>query len=121
MTVRTTQEQLNASLANAAPAIAQHWIDGRWRDSAEHKDSINPATGERIGSYAVGGVVEATEAVDAALRAFRETDWKTDRELRARVLYEMADRFEAHAAELIKLLSTENGKVVPEAGFEVAI
>ncbi len=31
-----------------ATAIARHWIDGSWRDSAEHKDSINPATGEVI-------------------------------------------------------------------------
>ena len=38
-----------------ATAIARHWIDGGWRDSTAHKDSINPATGEVIGRYALAG------------------------------------------------------------------
>ena len=84
-----------------ATAVAQHWIDGRWRDSAVHKDSINPATGEVIGRYALAGENEARDAVAAALRTFRETNWKNDRALRARVLHEMAERFEARAADLI--------------------
>src|SRR2546423_14956561 len=95
---------------------ARHWIDGNWCDSAKHQDSFDPATGEKIGSYAVGGADEAREAVAAALRAFRETDWKTNRELRARVLLEMADVFEARTPELIQAISKENGKVAGEAG-----
>src|SRR2546429_8157925 len=101
--------------------VARHWIDGNWCDSAEHQDSFDPATGEKIGSYAVGGADEAREAVAAALRAFRETDWKTNRELRARVLLEMADVFEARTPELIQAISKENGKVAGEAGFEVSL
>jgi len=34
---------------------------------------------------------------------------------------EMADRFEARSADLVELLATENGKVVPEAQFEVSL
>ena len=63
---------------------AYRWIDGRWRDTAQHKDSMNPATEEVIGEYAVGGADEAREAVAAALQAFRETDWRGDRALRSR-------------------------------------
>src|SRR5918995_6632709 len=88
-----------------ATAIARHWIDGSWRDSAAHKDSINPATGEVIGRYALAGEDEAREAAAAALRAFRETNWKNDRSLRSRVLRDMADRFETHSADLIQLVS----------------
>ena len=84
-----------------ATAIARHWIDGRWRDSAEHKDSINPATGEVIARYALAGESEAREAVAAALTSFRQTNWKNDRALRSRALHEMAERFEAHTADLI--------------------
>ncbi len=102
-----------------ATAIARHWIDGRWRDSPEHRDSINPATGEVIGRYALAREDEAREATAAALRTFRETNWKNDRALRSRVLQEMAARFDARAADLIQLLSTEVGKVVPDATFEV--
>ena len=59
--------------------IAMHWIGGQWLDSGEHRESINPATGEVIGSYAKGGRKEAELAVSTALRAFRETDWKDNR------------------------------------------
>jgi betaine-aldehyde dehydrogenase len=37
-----------------AASVAMHWIDGKWVDSDEHRDSVNPATGEVIGSYAMG-------------------------------------------------------------------
>ncbi|HYC52802.1 MAG TPA: aldehyde dehydrogenase family protein [Gemmatimonadaceae bacterium] len=107
--------------ATAAVAVARHWIDGRWMDSATHADSIDPATGEVIGRYAVAGEDEARAAVIAARTAFHTTDWKSDRTLRARALHEMADRFEAHSAELIRLVSQETGKVVPEATFEVSL
>src|SRR3954463_6549032 len=45
--------------------VARHWIDGHWCDSAKHQDSFDPATGEKIGSYAAGGADEAREAVAA--------------------------------------------------------
>ena len=113
MTTATVGDTLQAA------AIARHWIDGHWRDSAEHKDSINPATGEVIGRYALAGEDEAREATAAALRTFRETNWKNDRNLRSRVLNEMAERFEARAADLIQLMCIEVGKIVPDATFDV--
>jgi acyl-CoA reductase-like NAD-dependent aldehyde dehydrogenase len=86
--------------------------------SGERGESINPATGEVIGNYVKGGRKEAELAVNAALRAFRETDWKDNRSLRAHVLNSMAARFEACAEELSQLLSTEVGKILPHARFE---
>jgi acyl-CoA reductase-like NAD-dependent aldehyde dehydrogenase len=35
--------------------VAMHWTDGRWHDSGGHRESVNPATGEMIGSYAMAG------------------------------------------------------------------
>jgi acyl-CoA reductase-like NAD-dependent aldehyde dehydrogenase len=101
--------------------IARHWINGQWRDSAEHGISHDPATGTEIGRFAVGTGTEAAEAVAAARQAFLHTDWKHNRELRARVLHEMADRFEARAPDLQALLSLENGKVAGEAIFEISL
>jgi acyl-CoA reductase-like NAD-dependent aldehyde dehydrogenase len=103
----------------AAAAVARHWIDGRWLDSETHRDSVDPATGDVIGRYALAGEREARQCVAAALRAFRETSWKSDRVLRSRALQEMAERFEARSGDLVRLLSLENGKVAPEAAFEV--
>jgi hypothetical protein len=28
--------------------VAMHWIDGAWVDSDEHRESVDPATGETI-------------------------------------------------------------------------
>jgi acyl-CoA reductase-like NAD-dependent aldehyde dehydrogenase len=112
--------QLRSEPAVEATRLARHWIDGQWRDSAGHRDSIDPASGEKIGAYALGKEDEAADAVAAALRVFRGTGWKTNRELRVRVLTEMADRFEARAAELAQALAAENGKILPDAKFECA-
>ena len=103
-----------------SPGTAMHWIGGRWLDSGEHRESINPATGEVIGTYAKGGRKEAELAVNAARRAFLETDWQHNRSLRARVLNSMAARFEARAEGLAQLLATEVGKILPHARFETS-
>jgi betaine-aldehyde dehydrogenase len=100
---------------------AHHWIDGEWVDSQAQAQSINPATGEAIGAYTEAGEAEAKRAIAAALRAFRETDWRENRRLRAKVLNEMADCFEARTNDLVRMLSLENGKVEAEARFEVTM
>ncbi len=74
--------------------IAKNWINGEWVDSAEHKDSINPANYSVIGQYADATEADAATAIAAAKDAFRNTDWKDNRSLRARVLHELADAFE---------------------------
>jgi acyl-CoA reductase-like NAD-dependent aldehyde dehydrogenase len=103
-----------------ATTVAMHWIDGQWVDSEEHRDSINPATGGTIGTYAMGTAAEAQQAIDAAKRAFRESAWRTDRALRARVLNRMAERFERHTDDLVEILGLENGKVHDQGALEVA-
>lgn len=100
---------------------ALNWIDGRWLDSGNHKESIDPATYRVIGRYADGGLNEAKLAIEAARKAFRDSEWKRDRLLRVQVLLELADAFERHSEALIDLLALENGKIRPEATFEVSM
>jgi betaine-aldehyde dehydrogenase len=107
------------TLMTSKPLVARHWIGGEWLDSKNTLNSFNPATGEIIGTYADAGESEALRAIEIALKAFRETDWRDDRRLRAKAINEMADRFEARANDLVEILSLENGKIKPEAKFEV--
>lgn len=104
-----------------ASLSARHWIGGDWVDSATRLVSINPATGETIGTYAEAGEAEAKQAVKVARQAFLETDWRGNRRLRAKALNEMADRFEARTDDLVAILCLENGKIESEARFEVSM
>jgi len=101
-------------------SVAKHWIDGQWTDSEEHGESVNPATGENIGEYAMAGLKEAQAAIEAAKRAFADPQWRTNRLLRARVLNRMADRFEERADDLVEFLGLENGKTHDQGRLEVA-
>jgi betaine-aldehyde dehydrogenase len=107
------------TLMTSKPLVARHWIGGEWVDSKNTLNSFNPATGEIIGTYADAGESEALRAIEVALKAFHDTEWREDRRLRAKAINEMADRFEQHADDLIDVLSLENGKIKPEAKFEV--
>ncbi|MDH7460499.1 aldehyde dehydrogenase family protein [Chitinophagaceae bacterium 26-R-25] len=113
--VNTTTEIFAASHDD----MAKHWIGGRWVDSAKHGTSINPCTGELIGTYADGGLKEAREAVKEASTAFHESAWKSDHALRSKVLYAMADSIESNSAVLVQMLCTEVGKIAGEAAMEV--
>ena len=106
-------------MSTTTGTVALNWIDGAWTDSEVHDDSFDPATGERIGTYAKATRADVERAIQVARRAFRETDWRYDRQLRAAVLNRMADRIEARRDELIDLLSLDNGKVKAEATLEI--
>ncbi|WP_067824260.1 aldehyde dehydrogenase family protein [Nocardia inohanensis] len=98
---------------------ARHYIDGRWTAAGTVSTSYNPATGAPLGTFADGGASEAAAAIAAARRAFETTAWSRDRELRARALFELADRMTERRDELVTLLARENGKILAEAAFEV--
>ena len=98
-------------------AIAPNWINNQWTDSKNYKESFNPATGEVIGKYVDGGKQEAIAAVIAAKRAFIDSEWKSNRQLRYKVLNQLADQFEFFSDRLKSMLMLENGKVQREAHF----
>ncbi|MFF1273071.1 aldehyde dehydrogenase family protein [Streptomyces marokkonensis] len=97
---------------------ARHWIDGEWVGSARISDSVDPATGEVIGTYADADAEVGQNAVDAAARAFREGTWRLDPMVRSTALSHLADAYAARMAEVIDTLCLENGKLRHEAGFE---
>jgi betaine-aldehyde dehydrogenase len=101
--------------------FALNWIDGAWTDSGKRTESFDPATGKSIGTYADANLHDAEVATSAAVRAFESTDWKDNRQLRSKVLNQIADCFERRTPELIAILSLENGKIRDEAAFEVGM
>ncbi|MBW8726585.1 MAG: aldehyde dehydrogenase family protein [Inquilinus limosus] len=104
---------------SVASRKAFNWIDGSQRREGLSKVSIDPATYDVIGHYPDHGLEAARSAVAAASKAFRETMWAYDHELRARVLEQLACAFERNRDRLLEILSLENGKVKGEAAFEL--
>jgi hypothetical protein len=90
----------------------------RARGSDTVAESINPATGQVLGRWADGGEAEAGAAIASIRRAFDTTEWSRDRNLRHRALSEMANRFDAHAEELGRQVTMENGKRLSEGMME---
>lgn len=72
--------------SRALPGRALNWVDGKWMDAKQRAKSFDPATGEEVGTYADASREDAAAAIEAADRAFRMTDWKDNRKLRAKVL-----------------------------------
>src|SRR4051794_20156158 len=85
-------------------------IDGKLVDGqAGTFTNINPATEEALGEVADASKEDMHRAIDAARRAFDETDWSTNRELRKRCLLQLHDAIEAEKEELREELILEVG------------
>jgi aldehyde dehydrogenase (NAD+) len=78
-------------------------------ESAATFENVNPATEEVLGEVADGSTVEMQRAIDAARRAFDDTDWSTDRALRKRCLQQLQDALESEREELREQLILEAG------------
>ncbi len=85
-------------------------IDGQLVDGqAGTFTNINPATEESLGEVADASKEDMHRAIDAARRAFDETDWSTDRALRQRCLLQLHEAIEAEKEELREELILEVG------------
>ncbi|MEV6119077.1 MULTISPECIES: aldehyde dehydrogenase family protein [unclassified Streptomyces] len=103
------------------PGPARNLIGGEWLTSATTGVSVSPADGRVLGTYYEADEAQVREAIEVARETFATHAWRTDRQLRARVLNEMADRVEAATDELAGMLARENGKILPEAHFELSL
>jgi len=91
-------------------------IDGKLVDSSSGAtfDNVNPATEEVIGVTADATVDDARAAVEAARRAFDETDWATDHAFRARCLRQLQ-------AAMVEARQDLSDTLVAEAGSPVSL
>ena len=97
----------------AAPVAGEErmLIDGALRGARSGRtfEVVNPATEKVIGVVADGGADDLDDAVAAARRAFDETGWSTDVELRVRGLRQLQAAFIGHAEELRAMTVAETG------------
>ncbi|RME45321.1 MAG: aldehyde dehydrogenase family protein, partial [Chloroflexi bacterium] len=94
----------------------QNYINGEWVPShtGERMESINPATGELIGTVPRSDEQDVEAAVAAARKAFER--WRlTPAPHRGEILFEVGRLLKEHKQELGEFLTTEMGKVLPEA------
>ena len=85
-------------------------IDGKLEaGSAGVFSTVNPATEEVLGEAADAGAADLDRAVAAARRAFDQTDWARNTELRVRCVRQLRDAMRAHVEDLRELTIAEVG------------
>ncbi|WP_280825292.1 aldehyde dehydrogenase family protein [Mycobacterium sp. OTB74] len=72
-------------------------------------DNVSPATGLVIGTASAATAEDMSRAIAAARRAFDDTDWSTNRELRKRCLAQLQAAIESERDELREELIAEVG------------
>ena len=95
----------------AARAEARMLIDGKLREAASGArfDNLSPATGKVLGSTAAAASEDMDAAIGAARRAFDDTDWKSNRELRKRCLLQLQEALEHEREDLREEIIAEVG------------
>jgi len=98
--------------------LGKNLIDGRFVETSDAFDVINPATGLIVGSAAASSAKHVNEAVDAA--RVSQASWRRLTTLeRAGHLWDIAKRIRAEGDEFARLIATEQGKVMELAEGEV--
>ena len=112
MTVRTYSR---ADLIDPLPG--QHFIDGKWRKSADGRtfETIDPSTEAVLAIVARGDAADIDAAVRAAHRALHG-DWRRlSPAERGRLLFKLADLLESDTERFALLETLDVGKPVKEA------
>jgi succinate-semialdehyde dehydrogenase/glutarate-semialdehyde dehydrogenase len=97
------------------------FIGGRWIDAAGRHTSavINPATGQEIGRVPHVTSQDLDQALEVTQQAF--SDWsRMPPYERAKILQRAAGLIRERASHIERLMSTEEGKPLAEAQYEVA-
>jgi aldehyde dehydrogenase (NAD+) len=97
-------------MALIADGVSALFIDGKpCPGSAGTFPTVNPATEEVLGVVADADADDMGRAIDAARRAFDETDWSRNTELRVRCVRQLRDAMQQHVEELREITIAEVG------------
>ncbi len=97
---------------------AKLYVDGTLRVATGSKtfDVIGPWTGEVVGKAADASAADVDEAIAAARRAFDESDWSTNVDLRVGLVKKLRDLFEENKERLSQLARIEAGAALGAVG-----
>lgn len=87
--------------------------------SGDEFDDIDPTTQQLVARIRSSTLDDVDAAVERASGAFRTARWRNDGAVRARVLFQAAQRLRSQVDELAELLTREQGKTLGEARSEV--
>ena len=88
--------------------IGNEWVDA---EAGGTFPTLDPASGEVITEVALAREADVDRAVAAARAAVQAKEWRRmDPHRRSQLLWKLADAIEAHADELAKLETRDNGK-----------
>lgn len=97
-------------MALLADGVSELFIDGKLSaGGAGNFPTVNPATEEVLGVAANADASDLDRAIDAARRAFDETDWSRNTELRVRCIRQLRDAMRDHIEELRDITIAEVG------------
>ncbi len=97
-------------MAIAADRNSDLFIDGQLLPGGAGRfTNVNPATEEVLGTAANADADDLGRALDAARRAFDETEWSTNTELRVRCIRQLREVMREHIEELREITMAEVG------------
>ncbi len=97
-------------MAIAAERSSELFIDGALVDGGGGRfPTINPATEEVLGTAADADAADMGRAIEAARRAFDDTGWSRNTELRVRCIRQLRDAMREHIEELREITMAEAG------------
>jgi malonate-semialdehyde dehydrogenase (acetylating) / methylmalonate-semialdehyde dehydrogenase len=101
-------------------AELKHYYGGEWTEgkSADYREVVNPATGEKLARAPSARQQDVNAAVAGAATAYPA--WRrTPAEDRIQYLFKMKQLLEDHVEELAQICTQENGKTVGESRAEL--
>jgi malonate-semialdehyde dehydrogenase (acetylating)/methylmalonate-semialdehyde dehydrogenase len=101
--------------------LIRHWIDGALRDSSSGRTSpvFDPARGVAAKSVVLADQPDVDAAVSSAAAAF--PDWsETSLARRQTILFRFRELLNERKGELAAIITSEHGKVLSDAGGEIA-
>ncbi len=94
------------------------YINGKFKETSEKQDIINPCTGEAIAQVSVAGAPEIEVALQAAREAFDNGPWpRFSLKERKEFLLKISQGIFDNASELARIESQNTGKPVKETTF----